>query len=120
LEAIGLLTLLCAGAFALLPLLKLRRYLGLLLSATAVGAFVTGYGFGSRDAVNSLGPFLAEETVADAMVAVEPYLGSPLYGVGIGLVLILLVLLVFSEDVRAFRNEQTGRCSADPTKDRRD
>jgi hypothetical protein len=112
LEALGLLILLCAGALALLPLLKLRRYLGLLLCATAVGAFVTGYGFGSRDAVNRLGPFLAEETAADAMVAVEPYLGNPLYGVGIGLVLILLVLLGFSDDVRAFRSEQTGRCSS--------
>lgn len=103
LEAIGLLILLCAGALALVPVLKLRRYLGTLLCATAVGAFVIGYGFGSRDAVELLRPFLAKETAADALAAVEPYLASPLFGVGIGLALILLAVFVFSGEMRALR-----------------
>lgn len=106
-EAIGLLILLSAAALAILPFFKLRRYLGLLLCATAVGAFVTGYGFGSRDAVERLGPFLAQETAADAMVAVKPYLESPLLGVGIGLVLMLLVFLAFNRDLRVSRDERT-------------
>lgn len=107
LEAIGLLILLCAAGLAILPLSKLRRYLGLMLAATAVGAFVIGYGFGSQDAADRLGPFLAPETAANAMIAVEPYLESPLLGVGIGLILMLLVSLAFGGDIRAYRDEQS-------------
>ena len=109
LEAMGLLVLLCAAAFAILPLGRLRRYLGLLLSATAVGAFVIGYGFGSQDAMERLRPFLAQDAVADAMTAIKPYLESPLLGVGIGLILMVLVILAFGDDVRAFREEQAHR-----------
>ena len=116
-EAIGLLMLLSMAALAILPFYRVRRYLGVLLSATALGGFVIGYGFGSRDAINKLAPFLNRETAGDAMVVVEPYVGSPLWGVGIGLFLILLAVLVFRGDIRAYRNERGGRShlDSDPT-----
>jgi multisubunit Na+/H+ antiporter MnhC subunit len=102
LEAIGFLLLLVAGVYGILPLRKIRFYLSLLIASVAVGAFVMGYGYGSRDAVESIAPSLVGDAATRALSSVQPHLENPLWGAGVGLLLVAIVSFCFRRDLRDY------------------
>ncbi len=77
-----------------------RRYLLILITATAVGAWLMGYSAGYRTSSESLVPFLDSsraETVKTAVAAGQP---SALWGLSLCAFIILADILAFGVDVR--------------------
>jgi multisubunit Na+/H+ antiporter MnhC subunit len=109
LEAIGFLLLLVAGVYAILPLRKIRFYLSLLIASVAVGAFVIGYGYGTRDVTETIAPVLVGETATRVLSSIRPHVESPLWGTGVGLLLIALVTLCFRGDLRDYVRGRSSR-----------
>ena len=102
LEAVGFLLLLVAGVYAILPLRRIRFYLSLLIASVAVGAFVIGYGYGTRDVTESISPLLVGDTAAHVLTSIRTHVESPLWGAGVGLFLVALVTLCFRSDLREY------------------
>ena len=108
-EAVGFLLLLVAGVYAILPLRRIRFYLSLLIASVAVGAFVIGYGYGTRDVTESLTPVLVGDTATRVLNSIRPHVETPLWGAGVGLLLIALVTLCFRSDLREYVRGRSSR-----------
>lgn len=98
-EKAALLTLIAVAAVALMPLHHARRYLLIVVSGIAVGAWFAGFVFGARHAANVVAG-QPQSGGADAVRSLHSQLPSPLWGVGLGIVLVLTAYLAFREDVR--------------------
>jgi len=59
-----------------------------------------GYALGARSAVETLYPFVRPDHVEQAKALVEENLLSPLGGLAVGLLIVLLSYLAFGSDVR--------------------
>ena len=99
LENLGLVVMVSIAVAALLRF-PARRYLLVLVSGIAIGAWLMGYALGARSAVETLYPFVRPDHVEQAKALVEENLLSPLGGLAVGLLIVLLSYLAFGSDVR--------------------
>jgi hypothetical protein len=97
-----------SGAFFLLLVIAVaamlrfpaRRYLLILITATAVGAWLMGYASGYRTSSESLVPFWDSSRADQARAVVDAGQPSALWGLSLCAFIILADILAFGFDVR--------------------
>jgi hypothetical protein len=97
-----------SGAFLLLLVIAgaammrfpARRYLLILITATAVGAWLMGYSAGYRTSFEGLVPFLDSGRAEEAKAVVGAGQPSALWGLSLCAFIILADILAFGVDVR--------------------
>lgn len=99
LENASLLMMLVAAAIAVLKF-RARRYLLVLMIATAVGAWFIGYVYGAKSTAQTLYPFVPGDRVAQAIAVVDASLPSPIWGLAFALAIIVLDHFAFGFDAR--------------------
>jgi len=99
LENLGLIVMVSI-AVATLVRFPARRYLLVLITGIAIGAWLMGYALGARSAAETVYPFVGPDHVQQAKALVEEKLLSPLGGLAVGLFIVLLSYLAFGSDVR--------------------
>lgn len=109
-ESASLIVLVAIVAVAVIRF-RARRYLLVLLTATAVGAWLMGYASGARSTADTLYRFVSGDRVEQARSAVESDLVSPLWGLAFVVLIILIDMVVFGMDVRKKLRGQQGRDS---------
>lgn len=110
LENAGLLVMLVIAATAVVKF-RARRYLIVLITGTAVGAWLIGYAFGARSAAETLYPFVQLDRIERARAVLENNLPSPLWGLALGVLIIVLDYLAFGRDVRKNSRDRGARGS---------
>ena len=96
----GAFVLLLAIAFAAIIRFPARRYLLILVTATALGAWGMGYASGYRASADSLNPFLDGGRLEQAKAVVEAAQPSALWGLSFCALIIIADIMAFGVDVR--------------------
>ena len=92
--------LLLVIAFAAMIRFPARRYLLILVTATALGAWLMGYASGYRASAEGLQPYLDGARVSQAKALVEAAQPSALWGLSFCAIIIVADILAFGVDVR--------------------
>ena len=113
----GAFLLLLVIAFAAMLRVPARRYLLILITATAVGAWLMGYASGHRTSFEELVPFLDSSRLSDAKAVADAAQPSALWGLSLCAFIILADILAFGLDVRRSANRRHAAGIEAPSKD---
>ena len=102
-------------AFAAMIRFPARRYLLILVTASALGAWLMGYAAGYRASAESLDPFLDGSRVQQARAMIEAARPSALWGLSFCALIIIADILAFGVDVRknSKNRREAGHTSED-------